>query len=147
MLKKLVLLQMMLITELMQGGDLGTKLRSDRETPRKTGWHRQGCYYALGVARSGASPSALHQSPSGQPAALHLGACLSWDTSAALLMVACGALPGQAAPSALYRSHSIGARCQLLACQPCGEGPRSQAHDRLVGAEYLLDIRYWGTVT
>ena len=48
MLKKLVLLQMMLITELMQGGDLGTKLRSDRETPRKTGWHRQGCYYALG---------------------------------------------------------------------------------------------------
>ena len=59
MLKKLVLLQMMLITELMQGGDLGTKLRSDRETPRKTGWYRQGCYYALGVARSGAKLFAL----------------------------------------------------------------------------------------
>ena len=62
MLKKLVWLQMMLITELMQGGDLGTKLRSDKETPRKTGWYRQGCYYALGVARSGANTLALHWS-------------------------------------------------------------------------------------
>ena len=77
MLKKLVLLQMMLITELMQGGDLGTKLRSDRETPRKTGWYRQGCYYALGVARSGATPSLCIAFKWRRPAALHLGACPS----------------------------------------------------------------------
>ena len=51
---------MMLLTELMQGGDLGTKLRNDMEVPRRTGWYRQGCYYALGIARSGAGPLALH---------------------------------------------------------------------------------------
>ena len=47
---------MMLITELMQGGDLGTRLRNDMEVPRRTGWYRQGCYYALGIARSGGDP-------------------------------------------------------------------------------------------
>ena len=89
MLKKLFLQQMMLITELMQGGDLGTKLRSDRETPRKTGWYRQGCYYALGVARSGANPLAL--------ILLETACCLAsgclpeLNTSVAFLMVTCRA--------------------------------------------------------
>ena len=77
MLSALLALQMMLITELMQGGDLGTKLRSDKETPRRTGWYRQGCYYALGVARSGDNPSASHQSSSGWPAALPLCDCFN----------------------------------------------------------------------
>ncbi len=47
---------MMLITELMQGGDLGRKLKNDVEISRKTGWYQQGCYYALGIARCGNKP-------------------------------------------------------------------------------------------
>lgn len=60
-MSELLVLQMMLMTELMQGGDLDTRLRNDMEVPRKTGWYRQGCYYALGIARSGAATLALHR--------------------------------------------------------------------------------------
>ena len=43
--------QMLLITELMHGGDLRTRLRSDTAKPRETGWYQQGRYIALGIAR------------------------------------------------------------------------------------------------
>ena len=42
---------MLLVTELMQGGDLRTRIRSDSASPRKTGWYRDGRYIALGIAR------------------------------------------------------------------------------------------------
>ena len=44
-------LQVFLVTEFMQGGDLGKRIRSDRGTPRETGWYRRGRYIALGIAR------------------------------------------------------------------------------------------------
>ena len=44
-------MQMMLITELMDGGDLRKRIRQDTAKPRKTGWYQDGCYIALGIAR------------------------------------------------------------------------------------------------
>ena len=44
-------LQVLLVTELMQGGDLRSSIRSDSHTPRKTGWYQNGRYLALGIAR------------------------------------------------------------------------------------------------
>ena len=41
----------MLITELMPGGDLGTRIHKDTSLPRMTGWYRQGRYVLLGLAR------------------------------------------------------------------------------------------------
>ena len=43
--------QMFLITELMQGGDLKKRICNDRAVPRQTGWHRDGKYIILGIAR------------------------------------------------------------------------------------------------
>ena len=42
---------MLLVTELMQGGDLRTRIRKDTAIPRKTGWYQNGRYIALGTAR------------------------------------------------------------------------------------------------
>ena len=42
---------MLLVTELMQGGDLRTRIRNDGQVPRKTGWYQNGRYLALGIAR------------------------------------------------------------------------------------------------
>ena len=42
---------MLLVTELMQGGDLRTRIRNDSQVPRKTGWYQNGRYLALGIAR------------------------------------------------------------------------------------------------
>ncbi len=44
-------LQMVLVTELMEGGDLSTRIRKDTAKPRKTGWYQDGRYIALGIAR------------------------------------------------------------------------------------------------
>ena len=44
-------MQMMLITELMDGGDLRKRIRQDTAKPRKTGWYQDGCYIALSIAR------------------------------------------------------------------------------------------------
>ena len=43
--------QMLLVTELMQGGDLRSRIRADSASPRRTGWYRDGRYIALGIAR------------------------------------------------------------------------------------------------
>ena len=42
---------MLLVTELMQGGDLRSRIRADTASPRRTGWYRDGRYIALGIAR------------------------------------------------------------------------------------------------
>ena len=42
---------MLLVTELMQGGDLRTCIRNDSQLPRRTGWYQNGRYLALGIAR------------------------------------------------------------------------------------------------
>jgi serine/threonine protein kinase len=44
-------LQVLLVTELMQGGDLRTRIRKDTAVPRKTGWYQNGRYIALGITR------------------------------------------------------------------------------------------------
>ena len=44
-------LQVLLVTELMQGGDLRTRIRNDTTVPRKTSWYQNGRYIALGTAR------------------------------------------------------------------------------------------------
>ena len=44
-------LQMYLITEYMQGGDLGGKLRSDKANPRQYGWYQYGRFILLGIIR------------------------------------------------------------------------------------------------
>ena len=44
-------MQLMLVTELMDGGDLRKKIRQDTAKPRKTGWYQDGRYIALGIAR------------------------------------------------------------------------------------------------
>ena len=41
------LVQMLLVTELMQGGDLRSRIRADSASPRRTGWYRDGRYIAL----------------------------------------------------------------------------------------------------
>ena len=46
-----MLLQVLLVTELMQGGDLRTCIRNDSQVPRRTGWYQNGRYLALGIAR------------------------------------------------------------------------------------------------
>ena len=43
--------QLMLVTELMDGGDLRKRIRQDTAKPRKTGWYQDGRYIALGIAR------------------------------------------------------------------------------------------------
>ena len=43
--------QMLLVTELMQGGDLRSRIRADTANPRRTGWYCDGRYIALGIAR------------------------------------------------------------------------------------------------
>lgn len=42
---------MLLVTELMQGGDLRSRIRADTAQPRRTGWYQNGRYIALGIAR------------------------------------------------------------------------------------------------
>ena len=42
---------MVLVTELMEGGDLQSRIRQDNAKPRKTGWYQDGRYIALGIAR------------------------------------------------------------------------------------------------
>ena len=42
---------MYLVTEYMQGGDLGGKLHADKAHPRKYGWYQDGRFILLGVAR------------------------------------------------------------------------------------------------
>jgi serine/threonine protein kinase len=44
-------LQIFLVMEYMPGGDLGKHIQEDRSVPRKTSWHQQGKYIALGIAR------------------------------------------------------------------------------------------------
>lgn len=43
--------QKYLVTEYMQGGDLGQCLRNDKAKPRKYGWYKDGRFIALGIAR------------------------------------------------------------------------------------------------
>ena len=43
--------QILLITEVMQGGDLRKHIKADTARPRATGWHNQGRYIALGLVR------------------------------------------------------------------------------------------------
>ena len=43
--------QMLIVMELMEGGDLRACIRSDTGLPRKTGWYQNGRYIALGIAR------------------------------------------------------------------------------------------------
>ena len=42
---------MILVTEYIHGSDLATALRTDRGSPRKLGWYRNGATIALGIAR------------------------------------------------------------------------------------------------
>ncbi len=42
---------MLIVMELMEGGDLRVCIRSDTGLPRKTGWYQNGRYIALGIAR------------------------------------------------------------------------------------------------
>ena len=42
---------MYLITEYMQGGDLGGKLRSDKAEPRQYSWYQHGRFVLLGIIR------------------------------------------------------------------------------------------------
>ena len=42
---------MMLVMELVSGGNLAKNLSTDRDVPRKLGWHRNGRFVLLGVAR------------------------------------------------------------------------------------------------
>ena len=145
MLKKLSLLQMMLITELMQGGDLGTKLRSDRETPRKTGWYRQGCYYALGVARSGANPFALHWILSETACCLASG-CL--PEQGHLSSLAHGDIRGSAKSDHLHGLALVLLRracCRLVADRPERKEPCSPVQGMTDGREAVADACYGGT--
>ena len=43
--------QMMLITELMHGGNLGTRIHAESGPDRKLGWYRTGAGIALSIAR------------------------------------------------------------------------------------------------
>ena len=43
--------QVMMVMEYMQGGDLGTALARDTSNPRRLGWHNRGRHIALGIAR------------------------------------------------------------------------------------------------
>ena len=43
--------QVFLITEFMEGGDLGKRIRNDKCVPRQTSWYQQGRFIALGIAR------------------------------------------------------------------------------------------------
>ena len=43
--------QMMLVMELVAGGNLGKALSLDRTQPRRLGWHRNGRFVLLGIAR------------------------------------------------------------------------------------------------
>ena len=43
--------QVLLVTEFMEGGDLGKKICNDKAVPRQTSWYQQGCFIALGIAR------------------------------------------------------------------------------------------------
>ena len=43
--------QMLIVMELMEGGDLRACIRSDAGLPRKSGWYQNGRYIALGIAR------------------------------------------------------------------------------------------------
>ena len=43
--------QMMLVMELVGGGNLGKALSLDRAQPRRLGWHRNGRFVLLGIAR------------------------------------------------------------------------------------------------
>ena len=43
--------QVFLITEFMEGGDLGRRIRRDKAVPRQTSWYQQGRFIALGIAR------------------------------------------------------------------------------------------------
>ena len=45
------LVQILLITELMQGGDLRKRIKNDTARPRATGWYSQGRFIALGIVR------------------------------------------------------------------------------------------------
>ena len=42
---------MMLVMELVGGGNLGKALSLDRAQPRRLGWHRNGRFVLLGIAR------------------------------------------------------------------------------------------------
>lgn len=42
---------MLIVMELMEGGDLRGCIRNDTGLPRKTGWYQNGRYIALGIAR------------------------------------------------------------------------------------------------
>ena len=42
---------MLIVMELMEGGDLRCCIRNDTGLPRKTGWYQNGRYIALGIAR------------------------------------------------------------------------------------------------
>ena len=44
-------MQMMLVTEFMPGGDLGTCIRKDASVPRMTGWYLRGQSILLGLAK------------------------------------------------------------------------------------------------
>ena len=44
-------MQMMLVTEFMPGGDLGTCIRKDASVPRVTGWYLRGQSILLGLAK------------------------------------------------------------------------------------------------
>ena len=43
--------QVMMVMEYMQGGDLGTALARDTASPRRLGWYNKGRHIALGIAR------------------------------------------------------------------------------------------------
>ena len=43
--------QVMMVMEYMQGGDLGTALARDTSSPRRLGWYNRGRHIALGIAR------------------------------------------------------------------------------------------------
>lgn len=42
---------MMMVTEYMQGGDLGTALAQDNPVNRRLGWYNKGSHIALSAAR------------------------------------------------------------------------------------------------
>ena len=44
-------LQVMMVTEYMQGGDLGTALANDNPANRRLGWYNNGSHIALEIAR------------------------------------------------------------------------------------------------
>ncbi len=44
-------LQVYLVTEFMEGGDLAGRIRNDKMVPRQTSWYQQGRFIALGIAR------------------------------------------------------------------------------------------------